>query len=234
MSGTLDIRYRNAHFSWPSDLLSIIRESSFKDKFAKVLRKCNFPFEGIHENNILSWKDNQDIINDDDSETYTFPISTFHLTNTDTYHLSIEASTSQNSNRWFAKIMLTLSAKNNSRYSGRMYFNTVDFLAIRDFFIEYLRDESKFFTILPSKKSIQITKEDSGNLNFEIDGQKMIFYPEYIKYLAQGVYMQKMSQTMTCLNYEMTPTPITRWWFKEGSLIMDVGVDRFNDRVNTM
>uniref|UniRef100_A0A158P5K2 Uncharacterized protein n=2 Tax=Tetranychus urticae TaxID=32264 RepID=A0A158P5K2_TETUR len=130
--------------------------------------------------------------------------------------------------------MLTLSAKNNSRYSGRMYFNTVDFLAIRDFFIEYLRDESKFFTILPSKKSIQITKEDSGNLNFEIDGQKMIFYPEYIKYLAQGVYMQKTSQTMTCLNYEMTPTPITRWWFKEGSLIMDVGVDRFNDRVNTM
>lgn len=232
---SIDMKYRKSNFHLTADLVEILRESKFMAKFEKCLRKCNFPYNGIHAENILCWLDPELEDQDDFNEVVWFPIGDFQMKNSDVYSLSIRALTNDTSDRWNVKITISASDRSLHRQSGEMNMSVVDFIALRDYLLTYKK--FPYYNLLfPSGKAAEIVRVKQDNLVIGIElkmkDSSFILPLDFIKIIQNGAFIPKIRSTLRKLNHEMEPQPNLRYWIYNGKVIIDDSVSRFPECFN--
>lgn len=218
-NGSLRFSYKNIKFSFSPDLISIIKSKEFEETFTKALRKCNHPFAGVHQENIIVWTDQASA--PDNLETVDIFVEKFSTMLNDEFTISVNASTTINLDRWFMKIELSLSTKSPTRPSGRLNLSPIDFLALRDYCIQFKKNGPLSLFTTPSGKSVVIVIDADKKIHLEIDDQKLIMNKEMIDFICAGEYMINLVHLFSEFNHELTPQPIYRWWFNNGTFVMD-------------
>ena len=230
--GSITFRYKSVSFNWSREMIDVIKRPNLIEKFASTVRKCNHPFDGEHRENILVWKDEPQISENEIKklDEFKFPIDTFKSSNNDEYSLSLLARTNSSQERWFTKLELRLSIDNgtDSRPSADLQLSAFDFLAMRDFFIHHKKDKSYFRTFFSPSGNLTITFEedellpDNESMTYlESGGKKLLLYPDFIDYVLKGEYSPKLTHVLHELNHELYPQQILRWWFNHGYFFLD-------------
>ena len=131
--GSFKFIYKSVDYNWPLDAITIIKSKSLEEKLSKVLRKCNNPFGGTHEENITVWTDKTTIPSS--LKSLNFAVEKFKINNNDEFTIHIIATTSEDQDRWFLKIALRSFTKNPTKIVESINFDPIDFLALRDYCI---------------------------------------------------------------------------------------------------
>ena len=228
--GGIEINYGGMNYYWPHDLLKIVKESKYMEAFGRVLRKCNIMYEGKLAEKIYGWKDNDELSTVvSNVEQHTFGLDRYHMKNGDKYSLDIVARTSDELERWYPRIKIYLESKEKSRPHGLMDLSILDFLALRNYLIQFEKTgdyQELYLGKIQPNVTAEFENEKVTKLVVSYGESSFTLYKEFISFIVKGNFMTHLALLLRRLNYEMEPPSFLKYWFFKGAMILDEGAIR--------